>query len=141
MEIEILSKESGICDKILSMESDFAGWLNNELDKRGWTQNQLTKKAGLASGTISNILTNSRKMGVDTAVAIARAFNISPQTVLEAAGVLPPEPGIDPGFEEWLYMLAQLPERDQEELLQIARMKLERQEREEKKKSGGRKKE
>jgi transcriptional regulator with XRE-family HTH domain len=126
-----ISKERLTCVKMFSMENNFAAWLNSELNKRGWNQNHLAKKAGLASGTISNIVNGSKGMGIDTAVALARALNISPQTVLEAAGLLPPDPEADPGFEEWTYMLSQLPERDRDELLQIARLKLERQEKEE----------
>ncbi len=131
MEFETISKERIICDKMFSMENNFGNWLNDELNKRGWNQNQLAKRAGLASGTISNIISGSKGMGIDTAKAIAKALRVNPKIVLEAAGLLPAEPETDAGFEEWAYMLSQLPERDREELLQIARLKLDRQEKEE----------
>ena len=51
--------------------------------------------------------------------------------------MLPPDPDTDPGFEEWVYLLSKLPERERDELLQIARLKLERQEAEENKKAPG----
>ena len=139
MENYIISNESENYEKILSMETNFGNWLNKELEKRGWNQSQLAKKAGLGSGTISNIIYGSKRMGIDTAVAIARALKVRPRIVLEAAGLLPAEPATDNDFDEWIYMLSQLPERERDELLEIARLKLERQDREEKEKKKGEK--
>jgi len=75
--------------KNISMENNFGTWLNDELNDRDWNQNQLAKKAGLASGTISNIINGSKGIGSDTALAIAQALHIPPKIVFEAAGLLP----------------------------------------------------
>ena len=120
--------------------NEFNQWLNNELDKRNWSASDLARAAGVGRSSISMVLNQNRGIGPELCLAIARALKYPPKVVFEAAGLLPPEPDIDAGFEEWAYMLSQLPERDRDELLQIARLKLERQEKEEQERLANKKK-
>ncbi len=81
--------EISFCDKILSMEK-FGEWLLTELKKNKMTQSELARLAGLGSGTISNIMSGEKKVGADTATAIAHVLRIHPRKVFEKAGLLPP---------------------------------------------------
>ena len=67
-------------------------WLLTELEKRGWTQAELARRANLADATLSRIISETRQAGPDTAVAIARALHVPPETVFRRAGLLPPLP-------------------------------------------------
>lgn len=121
-----LSKERYLYLTMFSVESTFRDWLNNELNKRGWTQSHLAQVAGLSRGTLSNITSGSRGIGQETCNAIARAFQIPPEIVYRAAGLLPPKNDRTQLIEELEDVLRKLPPEDQEEILQIARLKLER---------------
>ncbi len=112
---------------------DFGEWLETELSRQNLTQSDLARRARLDKGIISRAINQKRLPGPDSLSAIAKGLRLPPKVVFKAAGLLPAEQETDAGFEEWTYMLNQLSERDREELLQIARMKLERQEKEEKK--------
>lgn len=116
-------------DRMFSMEN-FSDWLLNELEKRNWSQSDLVKKAGISRGTLSNIINGTRGVGEKSLIAIARAFSISPITVFRRAGLLPEGPENKVTFDDWLYLLEQLPVEDQEELRQIAEMKIERRKKE-----------
>ncbi len=119
---------------------DFGEWLEAELARQNMSQSDLGRRARIDKGIISRAINKERLPSPDSLSAIARGLRLPPKVVFEAAGLLPPDPETDAGFEEWAYMLSQLPERDRDELLQIARMKLERQEKEEKRKALGKSK-
>ena len=63
-------------------------------------------------------------------IAIAHAFHVTPVLVFRKAGLLP-DGGEEVQIEDWQYLLSQLSAEDQEEMRQLAIMKIER-----KKKSG-----
>jgi len=85
----------------------------------------LVKNAGISRGTLSNIISGTRGVGIDSLLAIAQAFNISPVTIFRKAGVLP-EGGENTSFEDWQFLLNQLPPDEQEEVRKIIEMKIER---------------
>ncbi|RJO64988.1 MAG: XRE family transcriptional regulator [Candidatus Omnitrophota bacterium] len=70
--------------------TDFVEWLEDELKQRDWNRNELSKRGGIDSGLVSRILNRERNAGIETLLAIAVAFNISPEVVFRAAGLLPP---------------------------------------------------
>jgi len=61
----------------------------------------------------------------DTLTALAKAFDISPITIFRKAGLLP-KGGENVRFEDWQYLLEQLSSEDQEEMRQVALLKIER---------------
>ena len=85
--------EMEYCDKILSMENNFGNWLLDELKLHKMNQSELARLAGLGSGTISNIMNGEKRVGPDTATAIAHVLRLPPDLVFEKAGILPPKPG------------------------------------------------
>ncbi len=109
---------------MLSMEN-FGDWLLKELENRNWSQSDLVKAAGISRGTLSNIISGTRGIGEKSLIAIANALNISPITLFRKAGLLP-EAGELVAFDDWQHLLAQLSPEEQEEMRQIAVMKIER---------------
>ncbi len=104
---------------------NFGDWLLKELEHRNWSQSDLVKAAGISRGTLSNIISGTRGIGEKSLIAIANALNISPITLFRKAGLLP-EAGELVAFDDWQHLLAQLSHEEQEEMRQIAVMKIER---------------
>jgi len=107
---------------------NFSEWLREELTKREWSQADLARRSGVSPSQLTRIFSGERGIGQNSLVSIARALKISPVTVLRKAGLLPTVANgdADVHFEDWEFLLKQLPPEDQEELRQIAEMKLER---------------
>ncbi len=117
-----------IDDKISStVDIPFNEWLLKQMNERDWTQADLARASGLNRQSISDYI-NMRRPNPDpqALVAIAHGLNISPITVFRRAGLLPPGPDEDVKFEDWKFLLDQMSTEDQEELRQIAEMKIER---------------
>lgn len=97
----------------------------NELASRDWSQAELSRRSGMTTAAISRILTGERKPEPETCQAFARAFGYPKETVYRAAGMLDPQPDFENEIDEWRHVLTQLSARDRQELLSIARLKLE----------------
>jgi transcriptional regulator with XRE-family HTH domain len=83
-------------------------WLEEQLKSRDWKPADLTHRAGIGSGTLSNILTGTRNPGPEVCVALARALNEPPERIFRLAGLLPSDPGVNAEEEEILYLFRQL---------------------------------
>ena len=118
------SQENNLYGKMLSMEN-FGDWLLKEIEKRNWSQSDLVKAAGISRGTLSNIISGARGTGEKSLISIANALNISPITIFRKAGILP-EVEEQTSMDDWQNLLAQLSPEEQEEMRQIAVMKIER---------------
>ncbi len=108
---------------------NFSNWLANEMKKRGLSPADLARLSGKAPAVISRILNNERDPAPETLTAIARALRLPPETVFRAAGLLPPVPPDTEYQEEFLYLLAQLPPEERQEILDLLRFKAERKSR------------
>ena len=106
----------------------FSDWLMAELNERQWTQAELARRCGSTKATISRIINGERQIGTDVATAIAYALNLPPDEVFRQAGLLPPQPDIDPKLAEINYLLATLPPDLQEEALSYLRYLIEKEE-------------
>ena len=69
--------------------TSFSDWLMVQLRDRGWDQAELVRRSGMSSGTISRIITGSRKPGTDATKGIARALKMPVEEVMRKAGLLP----------------------------------------------------
>lgn len=116
------------CDKISSpVDTIFSDWLLEEMNKRGWSQADLARASGLNRQVISNYINSRRnKPEPDALVALAHGMKMSPIVIFRKAGLLPAEGGDQLKFEDWKYILEELPEEEQEELRKIAEMKIEK---------------
>lgn len=104
-------------ENLTTMET-FAEWLQKELNSRNMTQSDLSRTAGLGSGTLSNILRGTRSIGYEAVLKIANAFNLPPEIVFRAAGMLPNKPEKKEIVEKILYVISELPESEQSEILE-----------------------
>ena len=105
----------------------FSVWVHAEIDKRGWKASDLARAANVSKGTISDILNERRRPGLDVCVAIARALKYPPEDVLRIAGLLPPGRDLgDLSIRQLLEVARELTEEERAELLEIALLKLRR---------------
>jgi len=108
--------------------SNFSEWLRNEIDKRKISQSDLARMLQVTPAQVSRILSGERSTTAETLTEIAHILKISPITIFRRAGLLPTIANGDEAlnFSDWEYLLSQLPSEDQEELRQIAELKIER---------------
>jgi transcriptional regulator with XRE-family HTH domain len=111
---------------MMSKPLDFADWLQAELQRRGWNQAELARRSGITSGQISRVLNREQSAGLETMRAVAQALEVSLYDVFVRAGLLPARSERDSLVQQLIDMLADLPRADQEEILELARLKVER---------------
>ncbi len=108
---------------MINKQVHFSQWLSEELRQRKMSQAQLARAANVSRATISKTVNQQSFPSAELCVAIARAFKLPPELVFRHAGLLPPKPEVVKGLEELTHLYGQLSELDQEELLEIARLK------------------
>ena len=106
--------------------SNFGDWLRSEIDKQKISQAELARMIRVTPAQVSRILSGERSTTNETLIEIAHILKIAPVTIFRKAGLLPDSNNNDVEFEDWVFLLKQLPPEDQEELRQIAEMKVER---------------
>lgn len=110
------------------MDETFSQWVFENLKEKGWSQAELARRSGLTRGAISNIINNYRNRPTpETVKSIARAFGRPDEEVMRIAGYLTPKPTIEVDSEEILYLLRQLDREDIQDVIDYARMRLEKQ--------------
>jgi transcriptional regulator with XRE-family HTH domain len=118
---------------------DFWPWFDSRLQEMGLSDNQLAQKAGISHTVISKARGGYQGIGWDAGVAIAKALNLPPEVILKKLGLLPAstqERQRSALIDEMHHIFPDLSEADQEELLQMARLKLERRKKEVRGKKG-----
>lgn len=112
---------------------DFFEWLDARIKDFDLTDSQLARKAGITHSVISRARSGHQGIGWNAGVAIALALNLPPEVVLKKLALLP-SPNHDRTrsilIDEMLHIFPDLSESDQDELLQMARLKLERRKKE-----------
>ncbi len=110
-----------------SERATFSAWIHAEIDKRGWKASDLARAANVSRGTISDILNERRRPGLEVCVAIARALKYPPEDVLRIAGLLPPDRDLgDLSIRQLVEVAGELTQEERAELLEIALLKLRR---------------
>ena len=102
---------------------NFGVWLTTTLDQKGMSQSDLANAAGLASGTLSNIISGKRGRGIESMLAIAKALKIHPKVIFQKAGFLPQDPEFDDELLEMIGEIDTMHPDDRRELLAYIRMK------------------
>lgn len=100
----------------------FSDWLLEEMRKREWIQADLARASGLTTASISRYMVD-RVPDKEALRKIARAFNMKPEIIFRAAGILPPERDSDETSEQILYEVHDLTKQEKEEVLAFIRMK------------------
>jgi transcriptional regulator with XRE-family HTH domain len=109
----------------------FRPWLLQELKNRSWRPTDLARRAGLSTGSLSNMLNGNRRAGPDMCKAIAQALGEPPERVFRVAGLLPPLPAAeDELFYELLETFQRLPPEKRREVSAYVRWQLQRQQQE-----------
>ena len=68
-------------------------WVKAERERRGWSQSELARRAGLAQSYISRMEVNARtKPSLKVVEQLARAFEISPEQLMQAVSAMQPAP-------------------------------------------------
>jgi transcriptional regulator with XRE-family HTH domain len=94
--------------------SRLTDWLSNQMEARGWGYNELARRAGLSSGTVSNVMAERSNPGLDFCVGVAGALGESPEYVLRMAGLLPAVESSEGREERALHAFRQLSPDQQE---------------------------
>lgn len=105
----------------------FGRWLFQQMEAKGWNMTDLATRAGVSKQVISKYINNPPENPDNNVLnGIARALQLPPETVLRAAGLLPPEPEYVPLLDEWTAVFYELTPDEQQELIDIARLKVDR---------------
>lgn len=105
---------------------EFVQWLDEQEKRFEYSDYEVAKKGDFSHSALSRARTENIPPGYSICMKIAGVFNISPITVLRKAGLLPAEGGDQIRFDDWQYLLNQLPEDEREDLRLIAEAKLQK---------------
>jgi DNA-binding XRE family transcriptional regulator len=104
----------------------FIDWFEGNRKKENLGIRQMAVKIGVSHPTITAISTYGEMPSFETCKKIAKYFNYPPVGLLEMAGLLPENHRVE-GIEELIHLSSQLPQSERDELVKIARLKLEKQ--------------
>lgn len=116
---------------MISAMSKLSDWLNKEIGKRGWSYREFARRAGISSGTVSNVLSDRTRPSWEFYEGTAKALRMPLEDVLRQAGLLPPKYDENPSARELLWRFMQLSEEEQEFIILTAEALLERKRRRE----------
>lgn len=111
--------------------SKLSDWLNKEIGKRGWSYREFARRAGISSGTVSNVLSEKVRPSWEFYEGTSRALNMPVEDVLRQAGLLPPKHDDEPTVKQLIHLFTQLSDEEQEIILVTAEALLERKKRKE----------
>jgi transcriptional regulator with XRE-family HTH domain len=100
----------------------FTEWLLTEMKKRDWLQADLARASGLTTASISKYVAG-RIPEEDALKKIARAFELKPEIVFRAAGLLSSINKADEQIEQIAFEASELNNQEKDELLAYIRMK------------------
>jgi transcriptional regulator with XRE-family HTH domain len=103
----------------------FSGWLEREMAERRMSPADLARATRKDQGVISRILSGERSPSPNTLSAIAHALRLPVETVLRAAGILPPVEDATELLEQIKADVADCTPEEQAEILAYIRMKRE----------------
>lgn len=108
-------------------------WTTKVLKDTGWTQSELAKKSGLSRTAINDVVNRKTRGGYKYALAIAEAAGRPVEEALQAAGLMDIPPALDEKWQELVHLYNSMSSENRDDTIDYARMKLEKQERENKK--------
>ena len=111
------------------MAKVFVEWLDAELSARGWSRAELARRAGVTEASLSLIYSGDREPGTKICKGIAKALKLPDDVVYRVAGLLDVKPNEDQTVSEITHIYHELDEENQQDLLDYARLRLQKQER------------
>jgi transcriptional regulator with XRE-family HTH domain len=106
--------------------SEFTEWLMSEMTERGCRQVDLARLSGLDSGYINQVVLGKRRPDPIRCRAMAHALNIPQVTFFTKVGHLSPRHNVGSESDELIDLFDELPLGDQQELIDIAKIKFKR---------------
>jgi transcriptional regulator with XRE-family HTH domain len=97
-------------------------WLKLKMEDHNLGMRELARRVGVSHPTISDAL-NGKAPSLDTAIALAKVFDETPEFILRTAGILAPIGSIDEFREILLRETANLTREEQLEVLAYISMK------------------
>lgn len=99
----------------------FSEWLQQKITESGLSQSEIARRGGTSHARISQVLAGE-KPGASFCLAIARAFHLPPEYVLEKAGIVPPIPSTndDTTLSELIEVARKLSPEKRQEVLKFA---------------------
>jgi transcriptional regulator with XRE-family HTH domain len=119
----------------ITMDMSFIKWLEAEMRARELSISEMARRSGVSQSAISLVLKGDRNPGTAFCDGVAIAFKIPPDTVYRMAGLLPSKPNADETVTEIEHIYHQLTDDNRTDLLDYARSRLHKQERENDKQS------
>ena len=97
--------------------NEFVEWVQNQLDARGLKQADIARNQNITTAAVSKMMNRQARPGFEMCAAIAATFNLPLEEVYRRAGLLPLKPVAGILEERAAYIFNQLPEEDQQEVL------------------------
>lgn len=104
--------------------TSFGDWLEKEMENRRMSAAKLSMRMGKNPGVISRILNGSRAPSNETLEAIAKAMEIPASVVFQKAGLPLSEGKISSRALEVDHLLSQIPENEQDGIIDLIRLQV-----------------
>lgn len=129
------NKGAIICKENLTIMKKYflPQWTEKILTDTGWSQTELATRAGLSRTSINDVINGKVKGGYKFAISVAEAANRPIEEGLQAAGIMDIPPDNDPKRQELIHISNQMTDSSLEDTIDYARMKLQKQDREDNK--------
>jgi transcriptional regulator with XRE-family HTH domain len=112
---------------------DVVEYLLKVMEERELIPADITKRSGLSPSQVSKVLNRESPAGQKALDSFAKALNLPPDDLYRRAGILPMKPNADEVVTEIVHIYHMLSEDNKGDLLDYAKNRLSKQEREEKK--------
>jgi len=108
----------------VSMKKTFGEWLKEEIDELRISQTELAKMVGVQPAQISRIISGERGTTPEVLEKVASILRLPPDHVFQIAGILPAKPKANQKIEQIPHLAADLPEEEQEYILEVIEARL-----------------
>jgi transcriptional regulator with XRE-family HTH domain len=106
-------------------------WLSEELNRRGWSHRELARQIETSQSFVSRIIKGENPPSVNFCYRIAQALEVSPETVLRLAGILPPaspgQPSDDSTLQELVELARTLTPENRQDVLEYVKFRISQQ--------------
>ena len=108
------------------MKNTLSDFMNEELNRRSWSQRELARRADLSPTSISEVMAGKRGPGRRFCQAVAKALQVPPERILQAAGIIDPTP-TTALFTELTNIAKSLNQQNQKKLVEYAQFLMQTQ--------------
>ena len=98
----------------------FGIWIVEQMEARGWRTGELARAMGANKVVVSRIIHGGRGIGMKTARAMAKAFDMPMQEIFQHSGILPPPPKLTRLGDRVMTVVAGMTPSEIEDLLEYA---------------------